>query len=155
MIKIEEYFRESNLIEGVTSGRALKQSLDAWNYLSSLEWLNTNRIETAHGFLMEGFMTYGAGLIRTADVVVGGRLCPQAHKVLALLMVWCDEWAQDRLPKDQADMKMAHIKFEHIHPFFDGNGRMGRMLMLWHANRAGLEPIFIKNDEKETYYDWF
>ena len=106
MIKIEEYFRESNLIEGVTSGRALKQSLDAWNYLSSLEWLNTNRIETAHGFLMEGFMTYGAGLIRTADVVVGGRLCPQAHKVLALLMVWCDEWAQDRLPKDQADMKM-------------------------------------------------
>jgi hypothetical protein len=51
--------------------------------------------------------------------------------------------------------KNAHIRFERIHPFVDGNGRTGRMLMWWHERMLGLEPTLIKAEEKEKYYEWF
>lgn len=48
-----------------------------------------------------------------------------------------------------------HIEFEGIHPFIDGNGRTGRMLVNLELMKAGYPPIAIKFTEKMTYYDAF
>lgn len=45
-----------------------------------------------------------------------------------------------------------HIKFERIHPFSDGNGRTGRMLMLYSALQFNLIPFIIPIDKKNEYY---
>ena len=48
-----------------------------------------------------------------------------------------------------------HIKFEAIHPFIDGNGRTGRLLINLELMKAGYPPIDIKFTDRKRYYDAF
>lgn len=50
---------------------------------------------------------------------------------------------------------MFHLQFEGIHPFIDGNGRTGRLLLNLELIKAGLLPINIKFAHRRRYYDCF
>ncbi len=61
-----------------------------------------------------------------------------------------------RLPSNQLslfDMAAFHISFERIHPFADGNGRVGRLLMAYQAIQNNSIPPLIENDYRERYLD--
>lgn len=46
-----------------------------------------------------------------------------------------------------------HLRFEHIHPFADGNGRVGRTLLNYYLLTHGEPPVIIYNEDKRKYYE--
>ena len=56
------------------------------------------------------------------------------------------------LHPDLYDISKFHVLFEKIHPFYDGNGRIGRLIMLKQCLANEIVPFFINEDIKHFYY---
>ena len=50
---------------------------------------------------------------------------------------------------------LFHLKFEEIHPFVDGNGRTGRLILNLMLMQAGYPPINVKYSDRKRYYEAF
>ncbi len=50
------------------------------------------------------------------------------------------------------DIIELHAEFEHIHPFQDGNGRVGRLVALKECLRHNVIPFIIEDTKKNFYY---
>ena len=160
-----EALTHSNWIEGEWSVSALRQSIVAWEWLNRGYKLDTEHILHVHELLMDGrdLADKYKGEFRDCAVSVGGRLCPNIGKkaIDGAVGMWLEKWNIILKGKSLVDVSKikwieeAHIEFEKIHPFVDGNGRIGRMLMNWQALKAGLDPIIIKVEDRFNYYKWF
>ena len=58
----------------------------------------------------------------------------------------------ERKEKNLEEIIEFHYEFEKIHPFQDGNGRVGRLIMFKECLRNGITPFIIEDDIKEFYY---
>ena len=51
-----------------------------------------------------------------------------------------------------SDFLDFHVKFESIHPFQDGNGRAGRLILFKECLKNNIVPFIIEDDLKQFYY---
>jgi Fic family protein len=148
-----QHIRESNLIENIDDPNFDKQSLIAWLYLSEQKRLTHQVIKKTQKMitLLQDMRPDTRGYYRDLariDVRVGWSIAPPYSQVQALM----DNWL---LAYKTLEPIVAHITFEKIHPFVDGNGRTGRMLMWWQELKADRQPTLFLNSEKQDYYKLF
>lgn len=155
--EINEFLRQSNAIENEHSETAFLDAWKAWGYLEVQAQKETDNpltiILKAHQFLSKRIMPGIAGKFRDCAVYIGGKEAPPFYAIPVLLEEWVKKhWKA----KSVNSIKAAHVAFEHIHPFVDGNGRTGRLVMNFQRLKAGL-PLLIIHTGKEQYdyYGWF
>jgi len=139
----------------VQNALAAYSQVDAWKPDSPQSFLKAHRI------MMTG-LTKDAGRWRRGGVgIMHGRklvhLAPSASRVPALmseLLAWVK---RDRLTHPVIKAAVCHYEIEFIHPFSDGNGRMGRLwhtliLTRSHEAFAGVPLESIIRERREEYY---
>ena len=163
MSKEIEFLKESNKIEKGYSQEALEDAIEAWEYAKVMiplgRKIDIQYIKTIHMFLMKRIDSRIAGQLRKVPVYVGGRECLNYEKINTSLFDWCKKINIRFMnsPKDIAmdGIEKIHVAFEEIHPFEDGNGRVGRILMNIQRLRSYMDILIIKEKEKFKYYKWF
>lgn len=94
-----------------------------------------------------------AGEYRTFGVRVGNYLPPPAHQVPMLMQAYLQWWNQKAAEWSPViSSAILHYQFEAIHPFGDGNGRMGRTIALWELYRRRFDTHHIFSVD-EVYWE--
>lgn len=135
---------------------------------SSLDQIQLQDILDIHeALLRRGSGSRIAGRLRTSQNWIGGNdhnpcgadfVPPPSEEVLRLLEDLCRFCNDDRLSV-LVQAAIGHAQFETIHPFEDGNGRTGRVLVHVILRRRGLAPTFVPPisvilaQEKESYIE--
>ena len=98
-----------------------------------------------------------AGRWRDVEVmVVGAPFRPVAwQEVPAAMASWAAEYEERAAAREDAFALGAwmHHRFESVHPFSDGNGRTGRLLLDLHLIRHGWPPVSVLPRDQQAYYD--
>ena len=142
-------------------GKDLREIYDHLNEKETFDYIlkekpeiNVALIINLHTLLLNKIDTRRGGF-RTHDVHVFGAdfETTEARYVttdMNLLLKWYHQHQQKLHPLILA--ALFHEKFERIHPFYDGNGRTGRMLLNLILLRKSYPPLIIKNKDRKEYY---
>ena len=161
--EVMEFLQESNAIENVYDNLSLADAHDAWNYAFKFRTkLDFDRVLEIHRLLIHRQNPEIAGKLRNCAVRVGGEIKDFISYALLKenLVNWFQGFKIDKKGIPKRDwgnvIQKNHVAFENIHPFEDGNGRVGRILYNIQRYNTGL-PIHIihEGDEQEEYYLWF
>lgn len=130
--------------------KALKHTLRVIN-----KPLSVQSICALHTILMTDLLPFYFLNIRREWVKIGNKLCPPPIQVKPLLTSWCEKVNTFQNPTEN-DLWQAHLAYEHIHPFNDGNGRSGRLvwLLLRYKHGFGYQCVF-NTTKYQLYYPQF
>lgn len=160
---VEEVLFEHKVL---TNRTAIEQA-EARNHQAALYWLIEQLAEQGNSFsiteelilglhlrLMNGIIG-DAGQYRRHAVRIMGASIPLANyikipELVTQLVNNAQKSQTDLIP----DLASTHARFEKIHPFSDGNGRTGRLLMLAQALHAGYMPPLVAKERKQAYYKY-
>ncbi|MGL6179468.1 MAG: Fic family protein [Tannerellaceae bacterium] len=139
----------------------VKNAIEVYDQLDKFDAFSFTSVCDAHRILMKGLVD-NAGRIRTTSVgIVKGNeiahIAPPAHLVeyqLKELLAYAEDDEDHLLIRSC----VFHYEFEFIHPFVDGNGRMGRLwqTVLLRSNYPVFDYLPIETlikDQQQRYYD--
>lgn len=144
-------------IEGSFNVREIYEAKNlyrVYNYIEDhLPDVSLDNILLIHQFLLSNINDSIAGRLRgvNENVRVGKYVAPQGAHVYELI----DELLARKVETIR-DVARFHLDFERIHPFNDGNGRIGRVLINWQLKKLSLPPAIIRSETKfKDYYPHF
>lgn len=110
-----------------------------------------------HRMLITGIRDDIAGRFRSKGeyVRVGTHIAPAPEHVGLMIEGILSEYGSNHESYFLDKIAKFHLDFENIHPFCDGNGRIGRVLICYQLIRLGFPLVIIRDKEKETYYSGF
>jgi Fic family protein len=105
------------------------------------------------------FFDRDSGKYRTVDVWIGHDICPAPVILDNLMNIWYIKTKElmDKVYDNKLDPLIAawasHHMFEVVHPFIDGNGRTGRLILNKVLNDLGQDPLIVRFDDRDSYYE--
>jgi len=143
-----------------------RELFETKNLARVVSYINTKAKETEfdiavilllHKMLLSNIRDEVAGRLRSIDewVRVGPHIAPDpklVEKKLEEMLIQYHSASAIGIIKKVA---LLHLTFENIHPFLDGNGRIGRVINNYLLIREGYVPINIKFIDRALYYDAF
>ncbi len=174
---ITEFTYDTNAIEGSSlslqetslllydnitpKGKDLREIYEAQNHKSAFEFIETYRGDVSKKFtlkvhkkLMHNILGKNAGKTRDVQVIIRGATfmpppAKEVEKQLNELVKWYKENKKRYNPIIVASY--FHVAFESIHPFRDGNGRTGRLIVNFILQKNKYPPINIRNRDRAQY----
>lgn len=140
--------------EAINHQTALNFLLDELNEKGKEFKIDKNLIINTHLRLRNGIIS-DAGNFRNHSVRIVGSKVPLSNfiKIPNLIDKWCVKINEET--RDAINLlATTHSEFEQIHPFSDGNGRTGRLLLFIKALHLGLIPPIIQKERKQAYYKY-
>ena len=125
-----------------------------FDYINKKERINEALILKLHSILMNGIQP-DAGLYRRHGVRIIGVNLPTANYLKIPDLIPKIISRAGNVAKDIISLSAnIHSQFEQIHPFSDGNGRIGRLLMNAMLLKENLAPAIIRQEQKQLYYTY-
>jgi len=119
--------------------------------------IDKNTILLLHQMLIGGIDDTIAGRFRDKGeyVRVGTHIAPAPEHVERMIEAAILEYTSDHGPYFLDKIAKFHLDFETIHPFNDGNGRIGRVVINYQLQRLGFPGLIVRDREKKDYYQAF
>ena len=142
-VSLRETYEATNL------ARVIKYLWTRPHYTLSIE-----NFELLHQMLLGGISDDFAGRVRrTGEYVrVGWHIAPPPEQVKPMLQEMIHQYNSQDDKYFVEKIAEFHLQFETIHPFCDGNGRMGRIIINLQLADLGYPPVIIQNKGKRADY---
>ena len=152
-IDLDHYISERELFEAKNLARVISYI----NSRAKERELNLEMILLLHKMLISNIHDDIAGRFRNKNewVRVANHIAPDPKLVtekLEEMLIHYNSTIDENIIRR---ISLFHLKFENIHPFVDGNGRIGRVINNYLLIREGFVPINIKFVDKKLYYNAF
>jgi Fic family protein len=157
--------QETKLVleEGITiGGKPLKDHIEARNDAEAFDFMvqlvqqktpfSQESIQQIHDIVTKGLLK-DAGKYRIGNVrITGSSMTPPSYTKIVSLMDGYIHTIKTLHSHPLKKVAYIHHQLVWIHPFFDGNGRVARLLTNLFFMQQGYPPIVLKQDQRKTYY---
>jgi Fic family protein/DNA-binding XRE family transcriptional regulator len=149
----------------VLTNRTQIEQAEARNHQAALLWLldelqkkdfilTEELIKGLHLRLMNGILSDAGQYRRHSVRIMGTHVTVANYLKVPDLMNKLANASTQKQTDIIAGLAQIHAAFEKIHPFSDGNGRVGRLIMLAQALRAGIVPPLVVKEKRRAYYKY-
>ena len=152
-IDLDRYISERELFETKNLARVVSYI----NAKAKAKELNIEMILLLHKMLLSNIRDDVAGRFRKNDewVRVANHIAPDPKLVVKMVEDMLIKYHSSSNENIIKRIAVLHLIFENIHPFVDGNGRIGRVINNYLLTREGYVPINIKFIDRSLYYEAF
>ena len=154
--KLPESVPVDDIVETANHFRCIDLVIESANAALTERYIKTLHNQLKSGTTDSRKAWFSVGDYKQLDNVVGDlETCPAAkvHEEMVKLLA-----QYNATEKTLTDIIDFHVKFERIHPFQDGNGRVGRLILLKECLKHGHTPFVIAENIRQFYYlglqDW-
>lgn len=146
-VSLREVFEAKNLARVMEYIRAKSQAAEVSEDLLLL----------LHTMLLGAISDKIAGRFRGSGeyVRVGSFIASAPEHITSRIEQMVVDYTSDHETYFVEKITRFHLEFETIHPFMDGNGRIGRALINFQLLRLGFPPVIVRDKEKQMYYKSF
>ena len=140
-----------DIVETVNHFRCVDLVIDQANYQLSESFIKQLHLCLKSGTSDSRKAWFAVGEYKRIENEIGGLYTALPSEVSDKMKQLIKKYNKEK-EKTLNDIVQFHYEFERIHPFQDGNGRVGRLIMFKECLRNGITPFIIEEDLKEFYY---
>lgn len=147
----EEKLNVDDIVETTNHFRCVDLAIDQANYVLTESFIKQLHLVLKTGTSDSRKSWFAVGEYKRLENEVGGRETTPPSEVQVKMKQLLKTYNKSK-EKTIEEIIEFHYQFERIHPFQDGNGRVGRLIMFKECLRNGITPFIIEDNLKDFYY---